>query len=89
MSDEPPGTPGANTGLGIVLMDEPAGVGVTTFADNGEVLLTFNARTGADFSQIIIGLSPRMVVELTLRLSKSLDHCAAAIRAGKGGRNFG
>src|SRR5215831_2049606 len=62
-------TPGMNTGLGIVLLDEPESCGVTTFADRGEVVLSFDARPGADFSQVIIGLTPRQAQQLLMRLS--------------------
>jgi hypothetical protein len=73
---------------GIVLVDEPAGVGVTTFAGNGEVLLTFNLRPGGDCSQIIIGLSAHQTLQLIDRLQAHSDLCGKAIAEGKGGNRF-
>ena len=81
-------TPGAVLPGGIVLVDEPESVGVATFADNGEVLLTFNAGPGADFGQIIIGLTPNQAVQLVERLQVHNDACLRAIAQGKGGRRF-
>lgn len=73
---------------GIVLIDEPESVGVTTFADNGEVLLTFNCRPGGSCGQVILGLSPYQAMELIEALQKHGDACSRAIVEGKGGRRF-
>lgn len=80
--------PGSILPGGIVLIDEPAHVNVTTFAENGEVLLTFNCRGGADISQIIIGLSPMQTVQLVERLQQHHDACLRAVALGKGGARF-
>ena len=81
-------TPGTILPGGIVLMDEPAQAGVTTFAANGEVLLTFNARPGGDCGQVILGLSPNQCLQLIERLQAHSDACARAIVLGKGGVRF-
>ena len=73
---------------GIVLMDEPAGVGIATFKPNGEVLMTFNARPGGTVGQVIIGLSPNQVLQLIDRLYAYDDVYARAIAEGKGGARF-
>jgi hypothetical protein len=81
-------TPGTILPGGIILIDEPAHVNVTTFADNGEVLLTFNCKTGAECGQIIIGLSPHQAMQLIERLQAHSDACTRAIVEGKGGTRF-
>lgn len=81
-------SPGMILPGGIVLMDEPASVGITTFAANGEVLLTFNARPGAECGQVILGLTPHMALQLIERLHKYDDVYARAVAAGKGGARF-
>jgi hypothetical protein len=73
---------------GIVLIDEPAHVNVTTFADNGEVLLTFNCQPGGNCGQVIIGLTPNQAVQLVERLQIHSDACTRAIAEGKGGVKF-
>lgn len=81
-------TPGSILPGGIVLIDEPASVGVTTFASNGEVLLTFNCRAGGDCGQVIIGLSPHQAMQLVERLQMHGDSCLRAVADGKGGARF-
>ena len=81
-------TPGAFLPGGIVLMDEPASCGVATFAANGEVLMTFNAREGGDCGQVIIGLSPRQAMQLIEMLHQHDDVYARAVAEGKGGAQF-
>jgi hypothetical protein len=81
-------TPGSILPGGILLIDEPAHVNVTTFASNGEVLLTFNARPGGDFGQVIIGLTPNQAMQLIQRLQIHDDACGRAIAEGKGGARF-
>jgi hypothetical protein len=81
-------TPGSILPGGIVLIDEPASVGVSTFAANGEVLLTFNARPGGNCSQVIIGLTPNQAMQLIERLHVHDDIYARAIAEGKGGAKF-
>jgi len=81
-------TPGTILPGGIVLIDEPAHVNVTTFVANGEVLLTFNCRTGGDCGQVIIGLTPNQSLQLIERLQAHSDACGRAIVNGKGGARF-
>lgn len=81
-------TPGTILPGGIVLIDEPAHVNVTTFAQNGEVLLTFNCKDGGNCSQVIIGLSPNQAMQLIDRLQQHHDACTRAIANGKGGTRF-
>jgi hypothetical protein len=81
-------TPGSILPGGIVLMDEPASIGLTTFSNNGEVLLTFNARPGGNCGQIILGLTPNMALQLRQALDKYGDVCARWIAEGKGGASF-
>ena len=81
-------TPGNILPGGIVLIDEPVHVNVTTFAGNGEVLLSFETRPGGNCSQIIMGLSPNQAVELIRRLHVHDDVYARAIAAGNGGAQF-
>jgi hypothetical protein len=81
-------TPGAILPGGIVLIDEPASFGVTTFANNGEVLLTFTCRPGDQCGQVILGLSPHQAVQLIEGLQKHGDACLRAIAEGKGGARF-
>ncbi len=81
-------TPGSILPGGIVLMDEPAHVNVTTFAGNGEVLLSFNARPGGDCGQVILGLTPNQAVQLIERLQMHNDAVMRAIAEGKGGARF-
>ena len=63
---------------GIVLIDEPAHCNVTTFAAQGDVLLTFNTRPGGECGQVIIGLSAHQAVQLIERLQTHADACARA-----------
>jgi hypothetical protein len=81
-------TPGTILPGGIVLIDEPAHVNVTTFAANGEVLLTFNTRPGGNCGQVIIGLTPHQTLQLIERLQAHADVCGRAIVDGKGGARF-
>ena len=81
-------TPGSILPGGIVLMDEPDSAGLTTFAANGEVLLTFFARPGGDCGQVIIGLTPNQAVQLIQMLHTHDDVYARAIANGKGGARF-
>ena len=81
-------TPGSILPGGIVLIDEPAHVNVTTFAANGEVLLSFDCRPGDHCGQVIIGLTPNQAVQLIERLQKHADACSRAIVEGKGGAQF-
>ena len=81
-------TPGSILPGGIVLIDEPAHVNVTTFADFGEVLLTFNCRAGGNCGQVIIGLSPHQAMQLVERLQQHHDACLRAVALGKGGAKF-
>lgn len=85
MTVGPPGTilPG-----GIVLVDEPEHCNVTTFADRGEVLLTFNSRDGGNVGQVIIGLTGHQALQLIQRLQEHSDTCARAIAEGRGGARF-
>lgn len=73
---------------GIVLVDEPAGLGIATFAANGEVLLTFNCRGGGDVGQVIIGLTPNQALQLLERLHTYDDVYHRAVLDGKGGARF-
>jgi hypothetical protein len=91
MSDETirqPGQPGTILPGGIVLIDEPAHCNVTTFAERGEVMLTFNTRPGGDCGQVIIGLSGHMVLQLIQRLQMHADTCGRAVAEGRGGARF-
>ena len=81
-------TPGSILPGGIVLIDEPAFIGVTTFAENGEVLMAINMRPGAEIGQIIIGLSPHQAMQLVERLQQHHDACLRAVALGKGGAKF-
>lgn len=83
-----PSSPGSILPGGIVLMDEPEHCNVTTFAANGEVLLTFNARPGGNCGQVIVGLSPNQLMQLIARLQAHSDACARAIAYGNGGVRF-
>ena len=82
------GTPGSILPGGIVLIDEPAHANVTTFADRGEVLLTFNTRPGGDCGQVILGLAANLALELLERLQSHADACARAVVEGRGGARF-
>lgn len=82
------GNPGAVLPGGIVLIDEPAHCNVTTFADRGEVLLTFNARSGGDVGQVIIGLTGNQALQLIGRLQEHADACGRAVVEGRGGARF-
>ena len=73
---------------GILLMDEPESVALATFAANGEVIMTINARPGGHCGQIILGLTPRMAMQLLDMLHKYDDVYAQAVAAGKGGAKF-
>jgi hypothetical protein len=81
-------TPGSILPGGIVLIDEPANIGVTTFANNGEVLLSINTRDGGDCGQVVIGLTPNQALQLIERLQAHNDACTRAIAAGNGGARF-
>lgn len=81
-------TPGSILPGGIILMDEPESVGVATFAANGEVLLTFTARPGAECGQVILGLTPNQAMQLIEMLHTHDDVYARAIKDGKGGASF-
>jgi hypothetical protein len=81
-------TPGTILPGGIVLIDEPAHCNVTTFAANGEVLLTFNCRSGGNCGQVIIGLSANQALQLIERLQAHADACGRAVVDGKGGTRF-
>lgn len=81
-------TPGSILPGGIVLIDEPQSVGVSTFASNGEVLLTFNTRPGGDCGQVIIGLTPNQAMQLIGMLHAHDDIYTRAIAEGKGGAKF-
>ena len=81
-------TPGSILPGGIVLIDEPAHVNVTTFADKGEVLLTFNCRPGGNCGQVILGLSPHQAMQLVERLQAHHDACLRAVALGNGGAKF-
>jgi hypothetical protein len=76
--------PGLWLPFGLVMADEPTNVGITTFAENGEVLMTFNMREGGNVSQVIIGLTPNQAMELIRRLHTYDDVYARAIAEGKG-----
>jgi len=82
-------TPGAILPGGIVLIDEPAHVNVSTFNnEGGEVLLTFNCRDGGSCGQVIIGLSAQQALQLIERLQAHADICARSVAIGKGGAKF-
>ena len=81
-------TPGTILPMGIVLIDEPAAMALSTFANNGEVLLAFNCRPGGNCGQVIIGLTPNQAVQLAEALHKYDDICLRAIADGKGGARF-
>lgn len=72
----------------IAVVDEPAGVGVTTFESNGEVLVSFDLRQGGDLGQIIMGLTANQALQLIERLQVHADACRRAVEAGKGGAKF-
>jgi hypothetical protein len=88
--------PGFDTGLGIVVVDEPATVSIQTFAlgpnpgpdpDVG-VMMVFNARRGAPFSQVMIGLSPQQTLDLLRLLEQSREYMQRAVEQGHGGPGF-
>jgi hypothetical protein len=81
-------TPGAVLPGGIVLVDEPESLGISTFADSGEVLMTITCRPGDDCSQIIIGLTANQAVQMVEALHMHNDACLRAIAQGKGGAKF-
>jgi hypothetical protein len=81
-------TPGSILPGGIVLIDEPVHVNITTFVDNGEVLMSFDCRPGGNCGQVILGLTPNMALQLIERLHVHDDVYARAIAAGKGGAKF-
>lgn len=81
-------TPGSILPGGIVLIDEPAHVNVTTFANQGDVLLTFNTRPGGNCGQVIIGLSANQTLQLIERLQAHADACGRAMVEGRGGARF-
>jgi hypothetical protein len=73
---------------GIVLIDEPAGCAMNTFAGTGELLLSFNCRPGGNCGQVIIGLTAWQATQLIERLQKYEDVYKKVIVAGKGGAKF-
>jgi hypothetical protein len=81
-------TPGTMLPGGIVLIDEPAHVNVTTFADTGDVLVTFNTRDGGNVGQVMIGLSANQAMQLIERLQAHGDACGRAVAEGRGGAKF-
>ena len=83
-----PQTPGTILPGGIVLMDEPAHVNVSTFVASGEMLLTFNARPGGNCGQVIIGLSGNQALQLIERLQTHADVYRLAVSEGRGGASF-
>lgn len=83
-----PATPGSILPGGIVLIDEPAHCNVTTFAEAGDVMLTFNTRPGGNCGQVIIGLTGNQVLQLIERLNMHADACGRAVAEGRGGRRF-
>jgi hypothetical protein len=70
---------------GIVLIDEPVGIGVTTFSGSGEMLMTITAHGGGDVGQVIVGLTANQAVQLIQRLQKYEDVYTRAIAQGRGG----
>lgn len=87
-ANQKPSTPGTILPGGIVLIDEPAHVNVSTFAGAGDVLLTFNTRPGGNCGQVIIGLSANQALQLIERLQAHSDICGRAISEGRGGARF-
>lgn len=81
-------TPGMILRGGIVLIDEPEHVNVTTFEGTGDVLLTFNTRPGGDCDQVMIGLSASQALTLIERLRAHADACERAVAEGRGGARF-
>lgn len=81
-------TPASILPGGIILIDEPAFIGVSTFAHNGEVLMNLTMREGGDFSQIIMGLSAHQALQLIERLQAHEDIYQRAVVEGKGGAKF-
>ena len=81
-------TPGSILPGGIVLIDEPEHVNVTTFADRGDVLLTFYTRPGGNCGQVIIGLTANQSLQLIERLQQHAAACARAVVEGRGGVRF-
>jgi hypothetical protein len=81
-------TPGSILPGGIVLIDEPEHVNVTTFGSAGKVLLTFNARPGGNCGQVMIGLSASQALTLIERLRAHADACERAVAEGRGGARF-
>jgi len=80
--------PGSILPGGIVLIDEPAHVNVTTFQDTGDILLTFNTRPGGNCGQVIIGLTANQTMQLIERLQAYADACMRAVVEGRGGASF-
>jgi len=80
--------PGMMFPFGLVMIDEPAGIGVTTFAGNGDVLMTINCRDGGNCSQVIVGLSANQALQLIERLQTYSDIYGRAVADGKGGARF-
>lgn len=81
-------TPGTILPGGIVLIDEPAHVNVTTFADRGDVLISFNTRPGGNCGQVLIGLTANQALQLIERLQAHADACLRAVVEGRGGDRF-
>jgi hypothetical protein len=79
--------PGAILPLGLVLIDEPAAISVGTFL-NGEVLMNISCRPGGNCGQVIVGLTPNMLMQLIGQLQAHSDICTRAIAEGKGGARF-
>jgi hypothetical protein len=86
MSEE--NNPGTMFPFGLVLIDEPASIGVNTFASSGEVLMTINCRNGGNCTQVIVGLSANQTIQLIKRLQTYSDICGRAVADGKGGAKF-
>lgn len=80
--------PGSILPGGIVLIDEPANIGVSTFASNGDVLLTISTRPGGNCGQVIIGLTANQTLQLIERLQTYSDIYGRAVADGKGGAGF-
>jgi hypothetical protein len=81
-------TPGTLLLGEILIADEPAHIGVTTFRGDGTVLLTVNFRAGADVSQLMLGLSAQQALQLIERLSAHSDEYRRAVAEGHGGVRF-
>jgi hypothetical protein len=83
-----PSTPGTILPGGIVLIDEPAGVGVSTFERTGDVMLTIETRPGGNCGQVMIGLTANQALQLIDRLQANAFACRLAVAEGRGGVRF-